>query len=105
MALTGWPETINGEGHVSVTEWSLTWIEAPFHLPHSSLYINQTLFLSFLYFATKIYNQSASVIIVRQYSSCNTFLPSTFNLVSILFPLKFFKHFVSLDFVCFRHPL
>ena len=56
-------------------------------------------FISLL--STEIYNQSASFIIVRQYSSAIAFvvcpfLPSTFNLVSILFPCKFFKHFVSL---------
>ena len=53
MALSGWPETINGKGHVSITEWSLTWIEAPLHLPCCSLYINQSLLLSFLYFLLK----------------------------------------------------
>ena len=65
MALTGWPETINGEGHVLVTKWLLSWIEAPLRLPCRSLYINLSLLLSFLYFSTKIYNQIASVIIVR----------------------------------------
>ena len=65
MALTGWPEIITSEGHVLVTEWLLTWIEASLRLPCRSLYINQTHLISFLFFSTKIYNQSASIIIVR----------------------------------------
>ena len=81
MALTSWPKIINGEGHVSVTEWSLTWIEAPIRLLCHSLYINQTLLLSFLYFSTEIYNQSASVIIVKQHSSAVTSVVHTFFIV------------------------
>ena len=45
MVLTGWPEIINGEGHVSVTESPLTWIKVPLRLPCRSLYISQTLLL------------------------------------------------------------
>ena len=53
MDLTGWLETINGEGRVLITEWLLTWIEAPLHLSRRSLYINQSLLFSFLYFLLK----------------------------------------------------
>ena len=51
--LTGWPKIINDEGHMPLTEWSLTWIEAPLRLLCRSLYINQTFLLSFLYFLLK----------------------------------------------------
>ena len=53
LTLTGWPKIINDEEHTSLTKWSLTWVEAPFHLSCHSLYINQTFLLSFLYFLLK----------------------------------------------------
>ena len=51
--LTGWLMNINEEGHVSLAEWSLSWIEAPLRLPFHSFYINQPLLLPFFYFLLK----------------------------------------------------
>ena len=107
MALTGWSETINDEGHVLITEWSLTWIEAPFRLPRCSLYINQSLLLSFLYFLLKsiirAHLSSLSDNTVQLLHSSYIFSPSTFNLVSIL--VNSSSIFLLQKFVCFRHPL
>ena len=52
-ALTGWPKIINDKGHMSLIEWSLTQIKASLYLLCHSLYISQTLPLSFLYFLLK----------------------------------------------------
>ena len=49
-ALTGWLRIINDEGHVSLAKWSFTWIKAPLRLSCRSLYINQSLLLSFFTF-------------------------------------------------------
>ena len=64
LSLTGWPKNINDEGHVAFTKWSLIWIEVPLHLPCRSLYINQTLPFSFLYFLLKstIRSHSSSLL-------------------------------------------
>ena len=88
MALTGWSETINDEGHMLIIEWSLTWIEEPLRLPCCSLYINQSLLLSFLYFLLKsiirAHLSSLSNNIVQLLHPSYIFSLSTFNLVSIL---------------------
>ena len=75
MALTGWPEIINGEGHVSVTEWSLTWIEAPIHLLCHFLYIYVVSPLHF------------SLFIANFQSKSYCLLPKT-NVPSALFPVR-----------------
>ena len=88
MALTGWSETINDEGHMLIIEWSLTWIEAPLRLPCCSFYINQSLLMSFLYFLLKpiirAHLSSLSNNTVQLLHPSYIFSLSTFNLVSIL---------------------
>ena len=79
---------LSDEGHMLIIEWSLTWIEAPLRLPCCSLYINQSLLMSFIYFLLKsiirAHLSSLSDNTVQLLHSSYIFSPSTFNLVSIL---------------------
>ena len=107
LALTGWPKIINEKGHVVFTEWSLTCIEAPFCLPCCSPYINQILFLSFLYFLLKstirVHPSSLSddhTVQLLHASSTPLYRPTStcYAFFSLYFKFYALFYFIFLDF-------